>query len=470
MTAPGNFQTPDGNLNHVYFFLNRNASPSSGDRKSVQKIVPPHLRTSSQRSSHNLHTANNNVVQMNPLAPSFQPSFAANGGHTTHVPLATSQLFELRQTPNKGLGLFAIKHIPCGTMILCELPLLRVPSGSPKTVWGAYCKLSDAQKATFNSLHGFHTEESKRGAALSRFLLDPYGIRPQNEEVNRQLADFERVWGIFSANGFQIPPHDTGIFTTATRINHSCVPNVHHSYNPTLKSETVFAAKDIQPNEELCTTYTGGPASYKTRATRIEGLERRYGFTCDCPACTDQTGDSDARREFMHGIAWGLGEFQKGSEFVADFMPADVSAALKQSEDLIALLLEEGLVTMELMKAYRTASMHACTLEEYEKALLYANNEADIERTCLGPEIGDLVRLGAASQCWMEKLRNTIKRERGDEAVRTLQGATNEGVKEALWKRKQKLKKQKQKKAAPIVKSTEGTTWDVGAVGKEGNW
>ena len=44
----------------------------------------------------------------------------------TTVP-TPSGLFEQRQSPNAGIGVFAIASIPSGTRILCEAPLFALP-------------------------------------------------------------------------------------------------------------------------------------------------------------------------------------------------------------------------------------------------------------------------------------------------------------------------------------------------------
>lgn len=44
----------------------------------------------------------------------------------TTVP-TPSGLFEQRQSPTAGIGVFAIAHIPSGTRLLCEPPLFALP-------------------------------------------------------------------------------------------------------------------------------------------------------------------------------------------------------------------------------------------------------------------------------------------------------------------------------------------------------
>ena len=76
-------------------------------------------------------------------------------------------------------------------------------------------------------------------------------------------------------------------------------------------------------------------------------------------------------------------------------------------------MLEEGVVTIELCKAYRQASMHALALKDYSKALEYAHDEAVVEKNCLGTALSDLKHAGVAAECWCEKVVQTIKADLG---------------------------------------------------------
>lgn len=232
------------------------------------------------------------------------------------------------------------------------------------------------------------------------------------------IADQVRVMSIFSTNNFQTSSSALAVYATASRLNHSCLPNVHHSYNPTLKSITVHAVRDIHPSEELLTTYLGGESAYQVRAKRVEKLRAYHGFVCQCPACSDYSGASDFRRESMSRISWGLNQFVAEGNTVPDpFIPTHPLAALQQAEHLVTLLLTEGIVTIELTKAYRIASMQALNLKDFDRALEYAHDEAVVERNCLGTALKDLRKLGAAAECWTEKILDVVRVERGEEAV-----------------------------------------------------
>lgn len=347
-------------------------------------------------------------------------------------------MFELRKTNNKGFGLFATADIPLGALVICDEPLLRITGEALTSVWGAYCRLNNAQKLEFDKLHGYQAENLNFEQA-ARTMIDPYDDSMDEDDIEEMVADQIRVMKTFSVNNFRLPPYDLGVFAKSSRLNHSCVPNVHHSYNPILKRTTVFAVKDITPGEELCITYLGGEGHYWVRPQRLEFLRSNYGFTCDCPACSDRSGASDRRRGDMANIAWGLDQFKQGSKMNSPFIPRTCGDALTQAEDLVAVMLEEGIVTIELGKAYRNASMHALALKDYEKALEYAKDEAIVEKNSLGTELLDLKKKGVATACWRQEIFKDMRADLGEKGLRdfglvTPRGGTKGKFKQALHK------------------------------------
>ncbi|CAF4012823.1 unnamed protein product, partial [Adineta steineri] len=42
-----------------------------------------------------------------------------------------SDLFVIKLIPGKGYGMFAKRDLQCGTVIVCEKPLMKFPNGSP---------------------------------------------------------------------------------------------------------------------------------------------------------------------------------------------------------------------------------------------------------------------------------------------------------------------------------------------------
>ena len=471
MAVETNMETQESSLKHVYFFITQSDSTEqtnghTDDNSTTDTSngsAPQYSRASSPGSNKAESFTSMTTTSssgLNPLAPTFKPS--NEDSDTVAVPPApsASHTFELRKTADKGLGLFATDLIKRGTLIICEEPLLKIPGHDVHLAWGPYCRLSNAQKAAYDTLYAYQPENLNLAHASRAYLIDPSDESLDEEDVQELVADQVRVMSIFSVNNIEMPRYGLAVYATASRLNHSCTPNVHHSYNPSLKRITVFAMQDIQPNEELLTTYIGGPGTYALRSERIEQLRVTYGFTCECPACSDTTMQSDGRRELMGAVAWGLDQYNQGATANHAFVPANPLAALTQAEDLITVMLEENVVSMELAKAYRTASTQALKLKDYDKALEYARNEAEVERNCLGTQLGDLRKLGVASECWFRELYKVIGREEGDAVAEKYRNVARAKKKK---EQKREYRKKRNETSRTSSKGEKGGAGDDGA-------
>lgn len=116
---------------------------------------------------------------------------------------------ELSQVPSKGFGLIATKHIPRGSTILDEPPLLVFPSDpTADKMKQLYAALSPSNRKVFAS------------------------FQPSGKYVDL-LVDIAKINGIplRSNGGEQVlggsrpRPGKMGVFEWASRVNHSCVPN-----------------------------------------------------------------------------------------------------------------------------------------------------------------------------------------------------------------------------------------------------
>ncbi|KAK5132411.1 hypothetical protein LTR08_009094 [Meristemomyces frigidus] len=408
----------NANLDHIFFFINNQSTGTSlGDTRDTSTAAAPTQCTSPHSETTSL--ASSDTEASNTTTSSGSSSSSRSGGLSPHAhvftPKSTStapptphgkQLYEVRETSDRGYALFAATFIPLGTRIICESPLIRIPENQVHLAWGPYERLSNAKKAAFDKLHFYTSPHMDLEQASRTCLLDPNDTSLDEDDITELVANQVRVMGTFAANNFATG-RGLSVFETAARINHSCMPNVHHSFNPTLQKQTVHAVRDIQNGEELVTTYLGGPGNYFVSHQRLEMLQESYGFACTCHACSDTTGQSDHRRHMLAGLAWGMQQYLEGLSQGEPAVPASPESALYQAEAMIHLLREEGLQSMELIKAYRTASMSAYVLRDYNKAIDYAYLEADVERNCLGPELDDLAKLGQGSAGWIANVRET---------------------------------------------------------------
>ena len=206
-----------------------------------------------------------------------------------------------------------------------------------------FVKLSPDDQASFLSLH--RRQLDARDAARSSFIRAQQHLLPSAAALS--IEELVKIMAIYETNTFEAGEGSV-ICPDASRINHSCLPNVHHCWNESIGSETVHAFKDIAAGEEILTTYIKICIDHAERTKQLD----RYGFTCDCPACDTSTvfGRASAKRRkrlfrldqdlAMHSTLPALSPFSHDREAL--------SAVLENAK----LLREEGVENMELTRTY----------------------------------------------------------------------------------------------------------------------
>lgn len=164
-----------------------------------------------------------------------------------------------------GLGLFATQKYTAGDLVIEEKFIFELPvyMCNTKKVNRAVESLNEAEASLFWALSDCQASEGSRPTTPS-------------------------AMGILRTNALpaSIDPICVAIFPTIARINHSCVPNVHHAWNERRKVEMVYAVCDIQPGEELFTCYLPDGGFGMTFAERQERLLGAFRFACACQACS----------------------------------------------------------------------------------------------------------------------------------------------------------------------------------------
>lgn len=171
--------------------------------------------------------------------------------------------YEVKPSPGQGLGMFATRDIAVGELIVAENPLV---VASPFNCLSVVESLPAAQKSTFYALTDFHTPNSPTPSGIMRTHALPLGP--------------DSIRG--------------GIFPDICRVNHSCLPNVHHLWNSKRGQETIHAILPISVGEEILTAYI--PSS-SPRSDLQSALKAKFGFVCECQACRGVLNPaSDVRR------------------------------------------------------------------------------------------------------------------------------------------------------------------------------
>ena len=251
--------------------------------------------------------------------------------------------YVVKASPGKGQGLFASRDIIKGERILVDKPFFVVPK-------------------PYDS-----------GKILSHFERMPLALRQQYTALHcpprYDAPHLTDVMRIFEANSFNIGDA-SALFGTATRFNHSCLPNTYYSWRTTQR-EIVFHSMDQIPRDaELTICYSWPP--FSTRLERRAEL-RFYDFHCTCVACDPDTAfgrASKARRLEMRDL-----NKQITAQSLHDPLPA-----LQQLIELITL---EGLHG-ELMTPCRAAADCLRGQGRFAEAVRFARWELAEEQVCLG--------------------------------------------------------------------------------------
>jgi hypothetical protein len=245
-----------------------------------------------------------------------------------HQVTDSRHLIEVLNAPSKGKGVFAKAAISGGTRIIAETALLPSKAGF------------DAIEllVSFNAL--IHTDQQ---AYLSLFsYVDPNFKREVEQGLrmpwNAIDARVRKVLAIAITNMF-----NQGVFLLGSRINHSCIPNVHFAFNQNLNKATFHAVREIDKGEELTLSYID--SANRTRAIRQSELAPR-GFKCTCPACknTRKSRKAEEQRAILLVLDQELAILQHyGGGNMESW-----KHALESAQEVAAIQISLGLVTRVL--------------------------------------------------------------------------------------------------------------------------
>ena len=226
-----------------------------------------------------------------------------------------SPAFEIAASPlTGGLGLFAIRPISQGSIILSEAPLFTqppLPRRSNSTIMSRLAQCTRDEQCQFFTLWNAHKTprpgQSTLLPALGIFETNalPCGVFPGR--TGAQAEEDEEVEKV------QTGGHRDGIFLQASRINHSCIPNMARSWDAETQEMVFRAIRDIEVDEELCISYIGVDV-LKRRAQRKADIEKAFGFTCTCEACSlegEELAESDQRRAAVKRVYEEIGKCGK---------------------------------------------------------------------------------------------------------------------------------------------------------------
>ncbi|KAL9065992.1 MAG: hypothetical protein Q9161_007843 [Pseudevernia consocians] len=261
----------------------------------------------------------------------------------------------VKEAPGKGQGVFTTRDVVKGERVLTDKPFFVVTKPySDRKVLAEFERMPLARRQQYMRL----------------YCPD---LRDDTHMID--------VMRIFEANCFNIG-HSAAMFLTATRFNHSCVPNTYYSWSERRREITLRSMVNVAEGEEMTINY-GYP--FFTCLQRRSEL-RIYNFCCKCPACQTETTfgqASESRRLAMKALNDQIIMFQLSlNDALLIYGLRDPLAAILR---LIEIIKEEGLQG-ELMTPYRDAADYLKGRGRFEEALKFAHMELEEEVVCLGED------------------------------------------------------------------------------------
>jgi len=128
-------------------------------------------------------------------------------------------------------------------------------------------RMSEKNRQDFKELMNTHTEDGS-GPLLGVIRTNGFGVMGKIDE-----------------NYFALTRGYTAIGKIASRINHSCIPNVKCDFSTSSFSLTFTAQKAIKAGEQLFYSYV---SKFESREVRQKKLAP-YGIICECEACVKDT-------------------------------------------------------------------------------------------------------------------------------------------------------------------------------------
>ncbi|OEU08979.1 hypothetical protein FRACYDRAFT_249323 [Fragilariopsis cylindrus CCMP1102] len=167
--------------------------------------------------------------------------------------------YEIRDAGSeKGLGLFAMRDFSRGEKILVERAVItRRPIGPP-------------------------IQEAMEDPNVAKAVMALAGVGLHEKFVTNCVA----------LGGHEEADAGSGLFVHFSRVNHDCIGNSAHYYDPKIGLEILVASHDITAGLEITFSYVGGDDT-EERAMKLS----LRGFTCTCLAC--QTLDVASKLDRM---------------------------------------------------------------------------------------------------------------------------------------------------------------------------
>eukprot|EP01062_Namystynia_karyoxenos_P050170 TRINITY_DN3888_c1_g1_i6.p1 TRINITY_DN3888_c1_g1~~TRINITY_DN3888_c1_g1_i6.p1 ORF type:complete len:707 (+),score=197.57 TRINITY_DN3888_c1_g1_i6:97-2217(+) len=281
-----------------------------------------------------------------------------------------SAKFEVRAVPGMGMGVVATAPIARGELAIAERPLMSSdlwtdePCCQPYAPGAPCCPHTEAHEVSIKEQFAQLSEPIQKAALDLAWVPD----KTAPGQSTPCSVFYTNALSAMSADG----THAANLFLVCARINHSCRPNVYHSWQDPV--ERVYAMRDIAAGEQLFMSYRPEAAGANDTAARAKALE----FDCGCEVCglpPDERAKSDENRRRWRALR----------DEVSDTFQKDPSGALAKCEEILRIVEVETAHAAELASTSHDAYVIATAMGMSDHAVTWARREYEYWKIARGP-------------------------------------------------------------------------------------
>ena len=304
------------------------------------------------------------------------------------------KLYNVKESPGKGKGVFAKKAIPAGTVIMRDRPAMKVDCGTRQPT-------DDEVKQAFNKLDKDQQQQ---------FITLHEGHRPFKTKLLR----------IFKANCFGAEGTEA-VYLNISRINHACMPNAEPRREGNQLEETeIITTKPIAKGEEILWCYSSF-LNGMVRQQRQNWVSTYYGFKCSCATCSSspkQVSVSDARRQRYRVLDYKLKGYEPPDFSFIDNLTNATQSDEQETVKLVPLMLP---LTMSEEASYNVLAARLVEAEGLvgkDLAMFYAGAATALQRQIEQLQDASMVVFGFVQNVivWLTKAKDIMRTVRGAES------------------------------------------------------
>lgn len=276
----------------------------------------------------------------------------------SHSPTCHGQTsdYVIRSSPGAGLGVFALRDLPIGHVIMRETPVLKIYP--PEHIKGTGYPMRAVSQLLHADFAYLSLEEQEQ-------IMD---LAYSGTAVEKDGSDLLGL--IFKTNAYK-SGDEIGLFPKIARINHSCRPNTSYFWDKRRNQKVIYANRQIKKEEEISDSYISLLLPQEERQRYLDA----YGFKCGCEACAAEKRsrhESDGRRmEIKRGFQ-ELAPYLTLEDTVNQHDKRQAKRNARTSTQLVELVHKEGLADY-YATAYRIAALSHARAEDWQNATIWAN-------------------------------------------------------------------------------------------------